>query len=354
MDINDDAIKRFLNRECDPVEAEQIAAYLQQHPHLLGDIYHEAEWNQEPGAELSVETWDAMWTTLKKERRQKAQVRRLVYAAAACISALIVYSYFLRTGKDNTPTLTKVNTTEAGRGTLWKNEADTTMHVLLADGTQADLLPHGTIRYNVAAWNKQREVFVEGEAVFHVAKDKVRPFIAYCDGLSVQALGTVFSLKRALQEQRIHVRLFEGKVLVKPYAKESGAVARHFSTILAPGQELILPLDNHIPYVQYFLRGKDKEMFVKKETGGAVAAPLVPSGWYEFTSQPVSDVFSTLEVLYGVHIRYSGNTVKDMFFIGRFEPRDSVEDVLQAIALLNNLNIEKRARNYYIITKSNR
>jgi hypothetical protein len=78
---------------------------------------------------------------------------------------------------------------------------------------------------------------------------------------------------------------------------------------------------------------------------------LTPSGWFEFRSQAVDDVFKTLEVLYDVQITYDRSQVKNMFFIGRFEPDDSIDEILSSIAILNNLHIEQKANNHYVVSR---
>lgn len=351
MHINDELIHKFLNGNCNPEEAEEVAAYLRLHPHLLDGVYNEKEFTDQAGADLPEADWQEMWQEMEKIRKRKTRVRQMAYtAAAACVAALMVYGYFLSGVANNRQKPAGTGLTAKKETGVFYNEADTSIRMVLDDGTLVDLQAHTTMRYEKEKWTRQRTVSIEGEAVFQVAKDKSRPFIVYCNGLSVQALGTAFAVKRAAGDQQVRVRLFEGKVVVKPHG--TGAASRkYFETYLLPGQELILPLNNQSPYVQYFLKGNRKEVFVKKEVTATGIAPLVPSGWFEFTNQSVGDVFETLEILYGVHIQYQKEIVKDLFFIGKFEPHESVDDVLNAIALLNDLKIEKKTSNQYKITK---
>lgn len=353
MDVNTELIRKFLNKECDPVEAEMVAAYLKEHPHLLKQIYNEAEWQAEAGQDLPEDEWKRMWQQMQEARRKKRPVKIVWYAAAACLMAVAGIMYLVKNSRPAQRHETSIvaEKDKPNTRTVLVNHSDTTQHVSLPDGTVVYLSIHSGIEYD-AAWTASREIFLQGEAVFHVAKDTAKPFLVYCDRLSVQALGTVFLVNGNTKGDGLKVRLYEGKVLVKPYHHKEASIRKTFENRLEPGQELVLAAGKDLPYVHYFMQGRKKNIFVQQPTSNETEAPLKPSGWFEFRSQAVDDVFKTLEVLYGARITYNRNTVKNMFFIGKFEPTDSVEGILQSIALLNDLQIEKKGNNHYVVTRS--
>jgi transmembrane sensor len=336
MDVNTELIRKFLNNECDPVEAEMVAAYLKEHPELLNEIYNEEEWQAEEGEDLPEEKWNRIWSGIRRRNKTKW----ILYPAAACVLAIVSILYFTKPGGDNAPVVKTVPATK-DPGTVLANVSDSVLRTTLPDGTAIALSGHSEIRYDQTGWTNKRELILKGEAVFYVAKDTAKPFIVFSDRISVQALGTVFWVTTGNEHK---VRLFEGKVLVKPH----GALGS-FESFLQPGQELVLEAEKSLPYIHYFMQGKKKNIFVKKNSS---RAPLTPSGWFEFRSQAVDDVFKTLEVLYDVRISYNRNQVKDMFFIGRFEPKDSVDEILNTIAILNNLRIERKTSNHYVVSQS--
>lgn len=73
---------------------------------------------------------------------------------------------------------------------------------------------------------------------------------------------------------------------------------------------------------------------------------------YHFRNQPLRDVFATLEQLYGVQIEYKNVNLKNVYFIGSFEKTDSIESVLNNIALLKELQIQHKGNTYIITGKS--
>ncbi|MBX2840306.1 MAG: FecR domain-containing protein [Flammeovirgaceae bacterium] len=65
----------------------------------------------------------------------------------------------------------------------------------------------------------KRELFLEGEAFFQVARDEKRPFTIYTGNIATKVLGTSFNIKAYPQDERIQVAVASGKVSV---AKETG------------------------------------------------------------------------------------------------------------------------------------
>lgn len=353
MDINTALIRKFLNKECSPEEAEQVAAYLEQNPDLLNEIYNEAEWQAEEGQDPDAETWNRIQRGIQNERRSGWPGKRFLYVAAACLVAVLGISYILISGKsEKSNSLVRTRTEDTYTASIvLANNGDSTRRVSMPDGTVIDLSAHSSVSYFPAYGSVKREVFLKGEAVFNVAKDSTRPFLVYCDRLSVQALGTVFLVNGNTQGDGIKVRLFEGKVVVKPYGQKRTDRQSDFMNYLDPGQELVLGTNDDMPYVHYFMHGREKSLFVREKRKRGTETILKPSGWFEFRSQAVNDVFKTLEVLYNIQVTYNRNDVKNMFFIGRFEPTDSAETILRSIALLNNLSLEKKALDHYVILK---
>ena len=83
--------------------------------------------------------------------------------------------------------------------------------IRLPDGSTVTLNSRSKLR--VRFTNTQRTVeLVQGEALFHVAKNAARPFVVRSDGTSVRAVGTQFDVNKG-RESTI-VTVVEGKVAV--------------------------------------------------------------------------------------------------------------------------------------------
>ncbi len=91
--------------------------------------------------------------------------------------------------------------------------ADQDFQVALSDGTTVHLNSNSALRFPFSFDGTVREVFVEGEAYFKVAKDAHRPFVVHSGVTVVKVLGTEFNINGYLPG-RIITSLVNGKVTV--------------------------------------------------------------------------------------------------------------------------------------------
>jgi len=112
-----------------------------------------------------------------------------------------------------------------GNGVLQYDADDTTQNTLyvppgeryklvLSDGTQVWLNAATSLHFPFRFHGQLREVSVEGEAYFKVAKDSTHPFIVHTPLTQVQVLGTSFNVN-TYEAGTVTTALVEGKVLAK-------------------------------------------------------------------------------------------------------------------------------------------
>ncbi|MBE8725048.1 FecR family protein [Flavobacterium hungaricum] len=103
----------------------------------------------------------------------------------------------------------------------------------LSDGTFVHLNSGTTLKYPVKfITGENRQVFLDGEAFFDVAKDKKHPFIVNVDELNVRVLGTHFNVSNYPEDPATDVVLVEGSVGMYESKEEFDALK---NTILKPG-----------------------------------------------------------------------------------------------------------------------
>ena len=85
-------------------------------------------------------------------------------------------------------------------------------HVTLPDGTILTLNAQTTVRDNFA--DGKRQVSIDGEAFFEVARDPEHPFVVSANGMTVTCLGTSFDVRNYSDESTASVVLRDGKVRV--------------------------------------------------------------------------------------------------------------------------------------------
>ena len=87
-------------------------------------------------------------------------------------------------------------------------------HLQLSDGTRVWINSASVLRFP-SAFGDTRDVFVEGEAYFEVAKDANRPFIVHTDHFATRVLGTSFDVTTAPRaDGSSAVVLVEGSVAI--------------------------------------------------------------------------------------------------------------------------------------------
>ena len=69
-----------------------------------------------------------------------------------------------------------------------------------------------------------------------------------------------------------------------------------------------------------------------------------------FNNQSLADVFDQLSAIYNVDIEYTHSEIKDMYFIGKLEKKDSLNEIISDIAILNHLSVTT-SNGRYIIKK---
>lgn len=85
---------------------------------------------------------------------------------------------------------------------------------ILPDGTTVSLNAMTSVTYDCSMKSGKRQVNVEGEAYFDVAKDAEHPFVIDANQMEVTCLGTALNVRNYSDEQTSSVVLVEGKVRV--------------------------------------------------------------------------------------------------------------------------------------------
>lgn len=108
-----------------------------------------------------------------------------------------------------------------------------TFNLQLSDGTKVKLNSGSSLKYPVQFLkNKDRQVFVVGEAFLEVAKDIQHPFIVNANELNIRVLGTQFNVHAYPEDMVSEVVLVEGAVGL--YSKDE-MYSMETSTRLFPG-----------------------------------------------------------------------------------------------------------------------
>lgn len=271
-------------------------------------------------------------------------------AVAASVIMIIGLSWVLFNKKDQEVAQQPVKKTDSAAYTVRHqlNNTGADRKIALPDGSLVILANNSIITYK-EPFGAAREILLSGKAHFKVAKDKSRPFIVSSGDISTTALGTEFTVTAFEQSKQISVRLYEGKVVIKPVNKQNLKMKQ--DVYLVPGQEFIYGSNGIL--VRSF---KPKEVAAKaKPTDDVQPDSLsipedLSAPYFMFNNQSLDQVFDNLSALYNVKIVYQKKDVQNIAFTGKYEQTKSLESILELIGKLNKLTITK-TDSAYIVSK---
>jgi len=189
---------------------------------------------------------------------------------------------------------------------------------VLPDGSRVDLNSDSEMAYNSSNWEQNRQLTLNGEAYFKVAKGK--KFDVFTDLGKVTVVGTQFNVKA--RGKRFEVACYEGKVKVIVDGKETSLTAGMTSV---------------------FDNGQPQNVFTMSHP-----KPVWTTGEMEFISAPLDQVVAELQRRFDVKIELRAKTDKTV--TGIFSATD-LKETVESLCTLYNLNA--KTQNNVLILSAN-
>lgn len=180
-------------------------------------------------------------------------------------------------------------------------------YLTLNDGSKVWLNADSRLSYPVVFVGETREVELQGEAYFEVARDVTKPFIVRSGGVAVKVLGTEFNVNTRL-EGSVRTLLVAGKV-------EVGAGGAKPS-VLHPGEMAVAD-------------GQTGDIRVGKVNVQKYTAWR--HGGYYFESATMEEMFEELSLWYDVEVEFQSERVRGERFSGYLRRGDSIFSILKKI-----------------------
>lgn len=95
-----------------------------------------------------------------------------------------------------------------------ENESDSYKRVMLPDGSIVRLSPQSRVRFPSDNTSPSRELHLEGEAYFDIARNTARPFYVYAGEVITKVVGTSFIVRARGDDAEITVAVKTGKVTI--------------------------------------------------------------------------------------------------------------------------------------------
>ncbi|WP_212005409.1 FecR family protein [Chitinophaga sp. HK235] len=309
--ILNDSFVRYCLRSND-TDVQFWENWLERYPHKQEEAEKARQWLFHLGLRLTPEEKDAEFGKLKAAISvadtpvKKISWKKIARIAAAIVLPLTAIAWWLTTQRQTAPAA------DQEAYTIFKATDNLRRQVTLADGSLVILNPHSVLKVPASYNQQQRNLQLEGEALFEVAKAEGKPFVVSAGNIRVQALGTAFKLRAYHFDKEAAVKLVEGKVRV---AQET-AVAE-----LLPGEQLTT--------------GKEHARF-NKNRFDLEREKAWRSGRLVFHNASPADIAATLEYWYGINIKVITRKNKPIRFNGVFNNKP-LQEVLVAVCFVNGL-----------------
>lgn len=238
---------------------------------------------------------------IDKQNQKKFAFPSWLKNAAAIALVLITTGSIFYAIRSNKSEPTYYSSVEAMRGQK--------SNITLPDGTKVILNSESTLKYNTDFNQKSREIALDGEAFFEVAKNTNLPFVVEVGNLSIKAVGTAFNVRAYSNENIVSTTLTEGKVSVKtPYETMD----------LIPNERM------------EFSRDEKKLEKIQLENA------KLSLGWLNdqlsFENTTLAVVASNLSRIYNIEIELSSESIKQQRFTGIIS-NNSLQSVLRILSL---------------------
>lgn len=199
--------------------------------------------------------------------------------------------------RSNTSKMAKLTIPKAGQ-----------YQVVLSDGTKVFLNAESSLRYPTVFDNSTREVILEGEGYFEVAKDPNKPFIVSTKYQKIRVLGTRFNVSAYLDEPYTKTTLAEGSVQILTNNNES-------NIILKPNQQAVYDNGQLVT-----LDNVDVEEYISWTKGEIM-----------LTNLQLADVFKQLERWYDVSFVYERSKLSKKTAFGVLDRNLPLDDILKSL-----------------------
>lgn len=183
--------------------------------------------------------------------------------------------------------------------------------VSLPDGSLLTLNAQTTVRYNLA--DGKRQVSIDGEAFFEVARDPEHPFVVSANGMTVTCLGTSFDVRNYSDESNASVVLRDGKVRVN---------ARDADLTMEPGSRVLMDRQT---------------LALSKHTVTPSDYTAWLNGEIKFNNQTLEEIAAELSRNYNIDLVITSDELKQERFTG-YLGRSSLRNILDVLCLASNMS----------------
>ncbi|MEG0499528.1 MAG: FecR domain-containing protein, partial [Rikenellaceae bacterium] len=193
----------------------------------------------------------------------------------------------------------------------------------LSDGTKVILNANSKLVYPVAFGHESRNVILEGEAFFNVAKSNV-PFYVISNGVRIKVYGTKFNVY-AYNASSVEAVLLSGSIGV--------SIGKETEQMLKPNQSIFINVTSHTSKIQ------DVD---------ASASIDWTKGIIKSYDAELGSLIHKLSNWYGVNFEYFDDAKQMLPITASFDSSQTLESILSSIEYTLKVKFIKNERGYLI------
>jgi ferric-dicitrate binding protein FerR (iron transport regulator) len=221
--------------------------------------------------------------------------------------------------------------------------------ITLSDGSTVWLNSGTKLRYQSNFGKEDRDLFLEGEAYFVVARNPDMPFRVKTSDVCITAIGTAFNVKAYNDEGSIETTLEKGEVRIDAL-DDSKLKVESTPVFLKPNQKAVFIKSNKNISVNSSVQ--QPQVTVNEPAGKIKTIPLsienmadtkLTTSWKDsrwiFKSEKLISLKPILERRYDISIIFRDSILMSYKFTGTLK-EESLEQVLNAICLASPIKYE--------------
>ncbi|SMD35379.1 FecR family protein [Reichenbachiella faecimaris] len=281
-----------------------LTKYLEEHPDQL-DAFKELQQQWEISGQLRLKykadpqlAWEK-FSELKSDHESKT-VRWIHFAIrlAAMVVLTVGLGFLMR----------EFGKSEPYHYATFEGE---TKWITLSDSSRIRLNESSLLTVAADFNEDDRNVSLEGEAYFEIARDEARPFIIQTNEATTQVLGTAFNIRAIEEEPKVEIYVVNGKV-----------------SFTANGSELIL--------TQGMAANFDRTSDLLSLDSEELNALAWQSKTLKFEDSPLDKVFAALQSYFKADMVITNDKIKNCRFTGEFK-KPKLKEILKVISISTNV-----------------
>jgi transmembrane sensor len=277
-----------------------LSQFWEQHDNTNQPVVEEALGKVLQELELPAATPVVEMDTVKPRSYSHTSWRRISIAATIILVAgIVLFNRMIRTGDRSDSLLVEKQNSKGVKSTIE-----------LTDGSKIWLNADSKVQYPKVFTGNTREIYLNGEAFFEVAKDASKPFIIHLSNGTVRVLGTSFNIRAYDNEKIVETSVSTGRVAFIPKYRQGDK--KQDTVFLTP--------DNKARYL--FTREElVTEPTISKEDKAWTEGKLI------FKAMTLEDIAVQLERNFGTKVVFVSDAPRQYTLTGSFQ-NNSLEEIM--------------------------